>query len=94
MIATKDTLLYELTSPNNKYKIEVVSSDEGALGGITKVKLDNIYWNTFKKERTIYLDYLGRINSINWTDDDHININGAIIDINSKMLINKLKSDF
>ncbi|WP_169735835.1 DUF5412 family protein [Clostridium lundense] len=85
-----DKLVYENTSPNGKYSVRVILVDQGALGGDIKVNLDKKYFNIFKKERTIYNDrYWEEGSYIRWIDDNYIDINGTIIDIQSKCKVDK-----
>ena len=74
--------LNRLDSPNNKYMLEVISIDDGALGGATNVIISKKYFNTFKREKTTFTGRYGEAQEVKWLDNSRINIDGKILDIN------------
>ena len=66
----------ELTSPNNKYNLVIVSSDQGATGGNTNLYLDKKYLKLFKYRKIVDYDYSGRKEDIKWIDNKTFKIRG------------------
>lgn len=66
----------ELASPNNKYKLVIISSDQGATGGNVNLYLDKTYLKIFKYRKTVVYDYLGTDDEIKWIDNKTFKIKG------------------
>lgn len=74
--------LMQVDSPNNKYILEVISIDDGALGGATNVRISKKYFNTFKREETTFTGGYGKAKEVKWLNNARIKIDEKILDIN------------
>lgn len=79
-----DTIVKSADSPSGKYRAEVISSDQGALGGDTIVRVSSnkdlinlLVFRVYKKPQIVYfgdwLEYEGM--SICWENDERLIIN-------------------
>jgi hypothetical protein len=84
----KDIVLASKYSANKEYRIDVIDSDLGALGGDTYIRLYRIYFNTFQRyNRNIYHGAYGENPSIEWMDNEKVKVNGdKIINIKKSPL--------
>lgn len=82
----KDTTLKAVYSPNGQYRVDVIDSDQGALGGDTYINLYKVYYKVIQKnEKLLYHGHWGENPSVKWADNENILINGKKINIyNSK----------
>lgn len=74
--------LTTLPSPNNKYELLVVDSDQGALGGETFVELNRVYFGLYKKHcRDIYVGPWGDLPFVKWLDNETASLNGRRVNV-------------
>ena len=80
-----DTVVKSEMSPNAKYLAEIISNDQGALGGATKVTVTrqnhniNLFVGELKKDpKTIYVGHWGEDSgmTLQWESDETLYING------------------
>ena len=76
----KNTVIYEAYSSDNKYRVDVIDSDQGALGGGTLVKLYRIYpMNSFQHmDKWLYQGPWGEKLKIRWIDNENVIIDETI----------------
>ena len=76
-----------IPSPNGAYNLVIISNNQGALGGATITNLDKIYLKIVKYRKLIFYDDWGVENQIKWIDNKSFNIDGHIINVNTKKVI-------
>ena len=76
-----------IPSPNGSYNLAIISNNQGALGGATIANLDKIYLKIVKYRKMVFYDDWGADNQIKWIDNKNFNIDGHIINVNTKKVI-------
>ena len=76
-----------IPSPNGTYNLVIISNNQGALGGATITNLDKIYLKIFKYRKWVFYDDWGVENQIKWIDNKNFNIDGHIINVDTKKVI-------
>lgn len=76
-----------IPSPNGAYNLVIISNDQGALGGATITNLDKIYLKIFRYRKWVFYDDWGVGNQIKWIDNKNFNIDGHIINVDTKKVI-------
>lgn len=72
------------TSPNYTYRVVVIDSDQGALGGDTYIKLEEIYFEIMKRDiKTLYHGGWGEKPKAIWVDNNIVNIDGRDMNIHT-----------
>jgi len=75
----KDTVLNQTYSPDKKFRIDVIDSDQGALGGDTYVDLYKEYFNLVQQKiKIIYHGPYGDKPKVKWLDNENVIINESI----------------
>ena len=67
--------------------LAIISNNQGALGGATITNLDKIYLKIVKYRKLVFYDDWGVENQIKWIDNKNFNIDGHIINVNTKKVI-------
>lgn len=76
-----------IPSPNGAYNLVIISNNQGALGGATITNLDKIYLKIVKYRKWVFYDDWGVENQIKWIDNKNFNIDGHIINVDTKKVI-------
>lgn len=76
-----------IPSPNGAYNLVIISNNQGALGGATITNLDKIYLKIFRHRKWVFYDDWGVENQIKWIDNKNFNIDGHIINVDTKKVI-------
>ncbi len=76
-----------IPSPNGAYNLVIISNNQGALGGATITNLDKIYLKIFRHRKWVFHDDWGVENQIKWIDNKNFNIDGHIINVDTKKVI-------
>lgn len=83
----EETILQTSYSPDNKYRIDIIDSDQGGLGGDTFIKLFDIKFGILEKfDRDIYHGRYGDRPTALWIDS-------KIVKINENIIIDVVKSE-
>jgi hypothetical protein len=78
----KNTVINESYAPSREYRIVVIDSDQGALGGDTIVNLEKFYYGILKRDiKTLYSGEWGENPQIKWIDNQNVEVNGVKINI-------------
>lgn len=84
---TAETVKSTLYSPDGRYRAEIVESDQGALGGNTVVRvqdmdeLDLWFCRFYKDARRVYTGDMLENSDISWADENTLLVNDEEIDI-------------
>lgn len=79
-----DAVIDQQYSPNGVYRTVAIDSDQGALGGDTYVKLEEIYFGIIKRDmKTLYHGNWGEKPEIKWVDNSTVKIDGRDMNIHT-----------
>jgi hypothetical protein len=87
MIFSINEEIGNIPSPNGGYNLAIISNNQGALGGATITNLDKIYLKIFRHRKWVFYDDWGVENQIKWIDNKNFNIDGHIINVDTKKVI-------
>lgn len=82
-----NTIVGQQNSPNDIYRVVVIDSDQGALGGDTYIKLEAIYFGIIKRDiKTLYHGRWGEKPKVIWVDNNIVNIDGRDMNIHTSKI--------
>lgn len=78
-ISVEKTVTQAVTSPDGAYEAYVLSSDEGALGGSTSVRVKRLKKTGIfqRKDKRLQLGEWGETYDLMWIDDNTLSVNSV-----------------